>query len=157
MVRSRHALLIAVAVVAIVTSPARTFAQDDYESREFISIVHPGALKASGGLSTGERMLAFDRPVQVPGAKLFPGAYIFRMATPSLVQVMDPTRAKIYTTFFVIPLYRRDDDDGQERIKFQQAGDESPRIVAWLIPGQTGYEFAYQKQKRQSPDRRVER
>ena len=105
----------------------------------------------------GERMLAFDRPVQVPGAKLFPGAYIFRMLTPSLIQVTDPTRAKVYTTFFVIPVYRRADDDGQERVKFQQAGDEALRMVAWFIPGQTGYEFPYQKPKRPSADRRVER
>jgi hypothetical protein len=154
-VRSLHALLIVVA--AIVTSSASAFAQADLEQQEFIAIVHPGPLKASGGLSAGERMLAFDRPVQVPGARLFPGAYIFRMLTPSLVQVTDPTRAKVYTSFFVIPIYRRGDDDGLERIKFQQAGDEALRMVAWFIPGQTGYEFPYQKEKRPSVDRRVER
>jgi hypothetical protein len=155
-VRSIHALLIVVAAI-VVASQGRAFAQADWEQQEFIAVVHPGALKASGGLSTGERMLAFDRPVQIPGAKLFPGAYIFRMVTPGLLQVTDPTRAKVYTTFFVIPIYRREDDDGLERVKFQQAGDEPLRMVAWFIPGQTGYEFPYQKPKKPSVDRRVER
>jgi hypothetical protein len=98
----------------------------------------------------------FDRPVQIPGARLSAGPYIFRMIAPSLLQVADTSRQKIYATFFVIPTYRRDgNDSGLDRIKFQDSGeDESLRIIAWYTADGNGYEFPYQKPKRKSLDRR---
>ncbi len=111
------------------------------------------------GLSPSERMLMFDRPVQIPGARLSAGPYIFSLVAPSLLRVTDVTRARVYATFFVIPVSRRDENsNGLERIKFQQLPEDSPpRIVAWYTQGGTGYEFTYPKPKRQSPDRRFER
>jgi len=125
--------------------------------REFVVDVAPN-LKPIG-LSPSERVLMFDKPVQIPGARLSAGPYIFKLLAPSLLMVMDTTRARVYATFFVIPVSGRDyDDNGLERIKFQQiAEDESPRIVAWYTSGGTGYEFPYQKPKRRTPDRRIER
>jgi hypothetical protein len=152
-VKLHHALLIASLAVA---STGRVIAQSDWEPLEFVAYVQHNA-KASGSLSENEHLLIFDRPVQIPGAKLSAGAYIFNFVMPSLIRVSDDTRARVYSTFFVIPVYRPADDDGRERMKFQQAGDESPRIMEWHIPGRTGYEFRYEKPKRSSVDRRVER
>jgi hypothetical protein len=147
-----HALLIS--LIAVVSSPRAVIAQTEWEPREFTVDVKP-TLKFPS-LSAGERVLMFDRPVQIPGARLSAGPYIFRMVAPSLLQVSDTTRAKVYATFFVIPVYRREiDDNGLDRIKFQETGeDESLRIVAWYTAGGSGYEFPYQKPKRKSPDRR---
>jgi hypothetical protein len=150
----RAVLLIGALVFA---SPRPLAAQADFEAREFMVDVHPN-LKFSG-LSAGERVLMFDRPVQIPGARLSAGPYIFRMVAPSLLQVLDTSRAKVYATFFVIPTYRREGDyNGLDRIKFQDSGeDESLRILAWYTSDGTGYEFPYKKEKRRNPDRRIER
>jgi hypothetical protein len=146
-----HALLIA--ALAVVFLPRPVLAQNDFEPREFTVNVVPN-LKFPG-LTAGERVLMFDRPVQIPGARLSAGPYIFRMVAPSLLQVADTSRQRIYATFFVIPVYRRElDDNGMDRIKFQESGeDESLRIVAWYTAGGSGYEFPYSKEKRR-PDRR---
>jgi len=138
-------------------SPRPLVAQTDFDAREFMVDVHP-TLKFPG-LSAGERVLMFDRPVQIPGARLSAGPYIFRMVAPSLLQVSDASRAKVYATFFVIPIYRNEGNpNGLDRIKFQDSGeDESLRIVAWYTSDGAGYEFPYKKDKRRSPDRRIER
>jgi hypothetical protein len=154
-VRTLHALLIG--ALAVVSLPKPVVAQAELEPREFVVDVAPN-LKPMG-LSPTERVLMFDKPVQIPGARLSAGPYIFSLVAPSLLRVTDTTRARIYATFFVIPVSRVDADyNGQERIKFQQLFDDSPpRIVAWYMPGGTGYEFTYPKPKRQSPDRRFDR
>jgi hypothetical protein len=151
-VKLHHALLIGALVVVLTPRPIA--AQADWEAREFLVDIHPN-LKFPG-LGAGERVLMFDRPVQIPGARLSAGPYIFRMVAPSLLQVADTTRARIYSTFFVIPTYRSDRTaNGLEQIKFQETGDdESLRIVAWYTPDGNGYEFPYKKEKRKAPDRR---
>jgi hypothetical protein len=151
-VKWTHALLIA--ALFVVSSPGPLAAQAGWEPREFMVDVAP-TLKFPG-LSLGERVLMFDRPVQIPGARLSAGPYIFRMVAPQLLQVSDASRQKIYATFFVIPTYRRDGNDtGRDSIKFQETGeDESLRIVALYTSDGNGYEFPYQKPKRKSLDRR---
>jgi hypothetical protein len=151
-VKLNHALLIGALV--LLSFPRRALAQSDFEPREFTVDVHPNLKFA--GLSAGERVFMFDRPVQIPGARLSAGPYIFRMAAPSLLQVSDASRQKIYATFFVIPTYRREGNaTGMDRMKFQETGDdESLRIVAWYTSDGNGYEFPYQKPKRKSLDRR---
>ena len=151
-VKRHHALLIAALAVA---STSGVLAQDVSDVREYDAYVNQGAPTSS--LSESEHLLTFSKTVQVPGATLHAGAYIFRIVPPSFMQVMDASRAKVYTMFGVIPVYRND-DDRRERMKFQQVGgEESPRIVAWYIPGRTGFEFPYRKSKQQPADRRVER
>jgi hypothetical protein len=151
-VKWTHALLIA--ALFVVSSPGPLAAQAEWEPREFTVDVAP-TLKFPN-LSAAERVLMFDRPVQIPGARLSAGPYIFRMVAPSLLQVADTSRQKIYATFFVIPAYRREgNDSGMDRIKFQDTGeDESLRIVAWYTADGNGYEFPYKKEKRKSLDRR---
>jgi hypothetical protein len=154
-VKLLHTLLIGALAVVLLPRPA--LAQNEFEPREFMVDVHPNLTFA--GLSAGERVLMFDRPVQIPGARLSAGPYIFRMVSPGLLQVADTSRQKIYATFFVIPIYRRDgNDNGLDHIKFQETGDdESLRIVAWYTADGNGYEFPYKKEKRRSVDRRIER
>jgi hypothetical protein len=149
-----HALLIA--ALFVVSSPGPLAAQAGWEPREFTVDVAP-TLKFPG-LSAGERVLMFDRPVLIPGARLSAGPYIFRMLTPQLLQVSDASRVQVYATFFVIPIYRNGSrDSGLEQIKFQETGDdESLRIVAWYPSGGNGYEFPYKKEKRR-PERQIER
>src|SRR6516225_8105573 len=132
-----HALLIG--ALPFVFLPRPVLAQDEFETHEFMVDVHPNL--RFPGLSAGERVLMFDRPVQIPGARLSAGPYIFRMVTPGLLQVADTMRQRIYATFFVIPIYWNDRaDSGLDRIKFQaNEEDESLRIVAWYTADGNGY------------------
>ena len=110
----------------------------------------------SVNLGPSEHLLIFPMAVQIPGVSLAAGSYIFRLLTPSLVQVMSATRSKVYATFFALN-DSGDGDTGRERIKFAQyPEDDLPRIVGWYLSGGTGYEFVYPKPKR-PPERARER
>ena len=107
----------------------------------------------SVNLSPSEHLLIFPITVQIPGAALPPGPYIFRLVTPSLVQVMSATRSMVYATFFALN-DSGDGDTNRERIKFSQnPEDDLPRIVGWYLSGGTGYEFVYPQPKRKPPER----
>jgi hypothetical protein len=151
-VKPVHALLIG--ALAVVFLPQPVLAEEGFEPREFMVDVHPN-LKFSG-LSADERVLVFDRPVQIPGARLSAGAYIFRMVAPSFLQVIDASRRKVYATFIVIPIYTREgNNNGLDRVAFQDTGeDESLRIVAWYHADGNGFKFKYPKPKGKPLDRR---
>jgi hypothetical protein len=108
-------------------------------------------------LSASEHLLIFRLPVQVPGASLPPGRYIFRLVTPSVLQVVDATHFRVYSTFFVLST-PGEGDSGRERIRLSQnLEDDVPRIVGWYLPGGIGYEFQYRTPKHQVPQRGQER
>ena len=106
-------------------------------------------------LSQSEHLLVFQMPVQVPGVALPAGAYVFRLLTPSIVQIMSANRLKMYATLLTIP-DSGPGDTSRERIKFEMdPEDDRPRIVGWYLPDKTGLEFLYPKPKR--ADRRTEK
>jgi len=111
----------------------------------------------SVNLSPSEHLLIFPFAVQIPGANLPPGSYIFRLVTPALVQVLSATRSTVYATFFSLR-ESGDGDTGRERIKFAQNREDGIfRIIGWYLPGGTGYEFVYPKPKRKPAERGIER
>jgi hypothetical protein len=119
-------------------------------------LVYVTQASQSVNLGPSEHLLVFPIAVQIPGASLPPGPYIFRLLTPTLVQVMSSTRSKVYATFFSLP-DSGDGDSSRERIKFaQNPEDDLPRIVGWYFAGGTGHEFVYPKPKR-PPERVRER
>ena len=120
-------------------------------------LVYVTQASQSVNLSPSEHLLIFPIAVQIPGAHLQPGPYIFRLVTPSVVQVMSATRSMVYATFFALN-DSGDGDTSRERIKFgQNPEDDLPRIVGWYLPGGTGYEFVYPKPKRKPVERLRER
>jgi hypothetical protein len=144
-------LVITVAVVGL--SRAVT-AQTETSSRTLLVYVSQ-TLKHSG-LSPGEHVLSFSTPVEIPGARLPAGPYIFRMLGERLVRVESVTRSKVYATFFTIPSYGTG-DESRERIKFDLTSEDGlPRIVAWYLPWSTGHEFLYPKPKRKPVERERE-
>jgi hypothetical protein len=127
----------------------------EWPPRSFLVYVTP--VSENFSLSPSERVLIFRIPVQIPGARLPPGPYIFRLLTPSIVQVMDATRSTIYSTFFTLS-DSGDGDTSRERIRFEQgAEDDLPRIVGWYLPDGIGYEFLYPTPKRKPVERPIER
>ena len=147
-VKGVSAILVAAVAVAGFSQGAR--AQSETPER-FLVYVAP-TLK-HGGLSASERVLSFNLPVEIPGARLPAGVYIFRLLGPQLLQVQSITRSKVYATFFTIPSSPVG-DTSRESISFEVTGEnETPRIVAWHVPGAAGHEFLYPKPKRKAPER----
>ncbi len=92
--------------------------------------------------------LTFSGPVQIPGATLAPGTYMFKladaMADRHIVQVFDKDGGKLYATLLTIPDYRIDAPD-KNVVMFAERPAGTPQAVkAWWYPGDTiGEEFVY--------------
>jgi len=95
-------------------------------------------------------ILTFSGPVQIPGATLPAGSYVFKLADLSgnrhVVQVFDKDEKKIYTTILAIPNQRLDASD-KPVVLFSERASGSPQAVkVWYYPGDTiGNEFVYPK------------
>jgi hypothetical protein len=95
-------------------------------------------------------ILTFSGPVQVPGATLPAGSYVFKLAdipgNRHVVQVFDKDERKIYTTILAIPNDRLEPTD-KPVVLFSERASGSPQAVkVWYYPGErTGDEFVYPK------------
>jgi len=95
-------------------------------------------------------ILTFSGPVQIPGATLAAGTYVFKLADLSsnrhVVQVFDKDEKKIYATLLAIPDQKLDPSD-EPVVLFAERPAGSPQAVkAWFYPGETiGNEFVYPK------------
>jgi hypothetical protein len=125
-------------------------AQPDMGARTFLVNVTQGELRR--GIGPGEHVLTFSQPVEVPGARLFQGTYLFRFMAPTVLQVLTGDRSRVLTAFMTIRA-EGDGDTRRERIKFQETSNGSLRIVGWYLPDGIGYEFLYAKQKPESIER----
>src|ERR1043165_9881978 len=95
-------------------------------------------------------ILTFSGPVQIPGATLPAGSYVFKLAdipgNRHVVQVFDKDERKIYTTILAIPNDRIEPSDNP-LVLFSERASGSPQAVrVWYYPGErTGNEFVYPK------------
>src|SRR4051794_20451996 len=95
-------------------------------------------------------ILTFSGPVQIPGATLPAGSYVFKLADLAgnrhVVQVFDKDEKKIYTTLMAIPNERLDPTD-KPVVLFSERATGSPQAVkVWYYPGDPiGNEFVYPK------------
>jgi hypothetical protein len=111
------------------------------------ALLAPGARADEWNKKT---ILTFSGPVQIPGATLPAGSYVFKLADLSgnrhVVQVFDKAEKKIYTTMLAIPNQRLDPSD-KPVVLFSERASGSPQAVkVWYYPGDTiGNEFVYPK------------
>jgi len=95
-------------------------------------------------------ILTFSGPVQIPGATLPAGSYVFKLADIAgnrhVVQVFDKDEKKIYTTMLAIPNERLEPADDPV-VLFAERSSGSPQAVkVWFYPGdRIGNEFVYPK------------
>jgi len=95
-------------------------------------------------------ILTFSGPVQIPGATLPAGTYVFKLAdlqsNRHVVQVFDKDEKKIYGTILAIPDQKLDPSD-KPVVMFAERPAGTPQAVkAWFYPGETiGNEFVYPK------------
>jgi hypothetical protein len=94
--------------------------------------------------------LTFSAPVQIPGATLPAGTYMFQLADPDnarhVVRVSSKEGDKIYGMFMTIPNERLQAPD-ENVIMFAETPAGTPQAVqAWFYPGdRIGEEFVYPK------------
>src|SRR6476620_7552498 len=95
-------------------------------------------------------ILTFSGAVQIPGATLPAGTYVFKLADIAgnrhVVQVFDKAEKKIYTTMLAVPNQRAEPSD-KPIILFSERATGSPQAIkVWYYPGETiGNEFVYPK------------
>jgi hypothetical protein len=95
-------------------------------------------------------ILTFSGPVQIPGATLAPGSYVFKLADLAgnrhVVQVFDKDEKKIIATLLAIPNDRLEASD-EPVVLFSERPAGSPQAVkVWFYPGnRIGNEFVYPK------------
>lgn len=95
-------------------------------------------------------ILTFSGPVQIPGATLPAGSYVFKLADLSgnrhVVQVFDKDQKKIFATLLAIPNDRMEASDDPV-VMFAERPAGSPQAVkVWYYPGERiGNEFVYPK------------
>ncbi|HYM24735.1 MAG TPA: hypothetical protein VEU08_16070 [Vicinamibacterales bacterium] len=112
-----------------------------------VALLAPGARADEWNKRT---FLTFSGPVQVPGATLPAGTYLFQLADPDnarhIVMVRDKDEKKIYSMFMTIPNDRLD-TPSDNIVMFRESPAGVPRAVkAWWYPGQRiGEEFVYPK------------
>jgi len=111
------------------------------------ALLAPNALADEWNKKT---ILTFSGPVQIPGATLPAGSYVFKLADLAgnrhVVQVFDKDEKKIYTTLMAIPNERLDPTD-KPVVLFSERATGSPQAVkVWYYPGDPiGNEFVYPK------------
>ena len=111
------------------------------------AIIAPGARADEWDKKT---ILTFSGPVQIPGATLPAGSYVFKLAdipgNRHVVQVFDKDEKKIYTTMLAVPNQRMEPSD-KPIVLFSERASGSPQAVkVWYYPGETiGNEFVYPK------------
>jgi hypothetical protein len=96
--------------------------------------------------------LTFSGPVQIPGATLQAGTYLFQLADPDnarhVVMVASKDGSKVYGMFITIPNDRMDTPD-ENVVLFGESQAGTPQAVqAWWYPGErTGEEFVYPRRQ----------
>jgi hypothetical protein len=111
------------------------------------AVIAPGARADEWNKKT---ILTFSGPVQIPGATLPAGSYVFKLAdipgNRHVVQVFDKDEKKIYTTMLAVPNQRMEPSD-KPIVLFSERASGSPQAVkVWYYPGETiGNEFVYPK------------
>jgi hypothetical protein len=95
--------------------------------------------------------VTIDKPVEVPGAVLPPGTYLFQElpnTQGNVVQIWNADHTKLITTAMTISNYRLQPAD-KPLVMFDQNGSNAPLAVkAYFYPGDNyGREFVYPKSK----------
>jgi len=97
-------------------------------------------------------VVTFNQPVEVPGAILPAGTYVFKLMDSAgdrnVVQILNKDQTHLYATVLAIPAYR--DRPAQETVvRFAERPADSPEAIEyWYYPGdQYGVQFVYPKSR----------
>ena len=93
-----------------------------------------------------------SRAIEVPGAVLPPGKYVFKLLDSSanrhIVQIMNDRENHVYATNLAIPAQRMEPADKTVLTFYEMPGGGPEPVHKWFYPGDTfGQEFAYPKKR----------
>lgn len=98
-------------------------------------------------------IITTTEPIEVPGALLQPGTYVFKLADTTdasrhTVIIQNERENHTYATILAIPNYRLK-PTGKTRFMFWETPAGQPKALrAWFYPGDNmGQEFAYKKER----------
>jgi hypothetical protein len=94
-------------------------------------------------------IMTFSAAVELPGMKLEPGTYVFRLAdtaSRNVIQVLSQDEMQVLGQWLFVPAERRE-VTGDTVVTFREASaDTTPAIQFWFYPGERiGKEFMYPK------------
>jgi hypothetical protein len=97
--------------------------------------------------------MRFNVPVQIPGAVLPAGTYLFQFITPSFIRVTSTDQRQVYATFTVLPVSSNATPPRRGQARFQNRGNAEPiRLLSWYLPwSATGIQPVYSKAERSAP------
>jgi hypothetical protein len=109
-----------------------------------------GALQVQADQWDKKTILTVGETIQIPGATLTPGKYVFRLMDSSanrhIVQVFDEDQAHILATILAIPNYRLRPTGHSEFGFWEMPQGTPPALRSWFYPGDNfGQEFSYPK------------
>jgi len=119
----------------------------------FASVVGFVAVAPNASADEWDRktIITTSEPIEVPGAVLQPGTYVFKLADTTdasrhTVIIQNERENKTYATILAIPNYRLK-PTGKTRLIFWETPAGAPKAIrAWFYPGDNmGQEFAYKK------------
>jgi hypothetical protein len=94
-------------------------------------------------------IMTFSGAVELPGLRLEPGKYVFRLAdnaTRNVVQVLAEDEQKILGQWLFIPAQRLEATDDTVVTFRERSATATPAVQYWYYPGErTGKEFIYPK------------
>src|SRR5213080_4742414 len=117
-----------------------------------LAVAACAAPSARADESNKQTFLTFSGPVQVPGAMLPAGTYMFKLAdlqgNRHVVQIFDKEGTKLYTSILAIPDQRLEPAD-KPVVMFTETPAGTPAAIkAWFYPGDTiGDEFVYPRRE----------
>jgi hypothetical protein len=94
----------------------------------------------------------FSGPVEIPGATLPSGKYLFHLADPDsgrqVLQVQSADGKKVYGMFFSMPAQRPSPPDEAE-VRFMETASGSPAVIStlWYAGERTGRELIYPREQ----------
>jgi hypothetical protein len=94
----------------------------------------------------------FSGPVEIPGATLPAGKYLFHLADPDsgrqVLQVQSADGKKVYGMFFSMPVQRPTAPDEAE-VRFMETASGSPAVIStlWYAGERTGRELIYPREQ----------
>jgi hypothetical protein len=92
--------------------------------------------------------ISLDTPIEVPGAVLAPGTYVFKLLDSSsnrhIVQITNENQNQTYALTFTTPALRLEPTDKTVLTFYEGKGDRPRAIRTWFYPGDVdGQEFVY--------------
>jgi len=117
-------------------------------------------IAAHAGETDQTTKITFSQPIQVPGKILPAGTYLFSLANPddlNMVQIFSSDRTHLYATLQTIPTEDRQVRGDTTVTLVEQGAGKPDVLLKWFYPGEeTGHEFVYstQLEKEMAQDRR---